>query len=55
MIYQVFILKFQQIKPTRQKQLKKFFDKISKQLLPSEKKLFIENNKKDNTYNIDEE
>ena len=32
---------------------KKVFDKITKQLPPFEKKLFIEYDEKDNTYNID--
>ena len=32
---------------------KNVFDKITEQLLPSEKKLFLEYDEKDNTYNID--
>ena len=37
------------------KTTKKVLDKITKQVPPSEKKLFIEHDEKDNTYNIDEE
>ena len=56
MNYQVFTLKFLQIKQARQKQQKIFFEKIIKQVPATPKKeINMQCNEKNNSYNIEEE